>query len=117
MPRTKISKADKNLGRRIRNARISKGMTLPQLASKLDITHQQLQKYEQGTNQLRINMLLRVCKVLKKETEYFLKDLQETPEPPALSERLLLDIIANLRKVKKARQLVVVNYLVKELCN
>ena len=43
---------DIQLGRRLRAQRLAHGLSQEELADKLDITFQQVQKYEKGTNRL-----------------------------------------------------------------
>jgi transcriptional regulator with XRE-family HTH domain len=48
----------KNLGRTMRVARIAAGKSQTETASHLDITFQQIQKYEAGTNRIPIDRLV-----------------------------------------------------------
>lgn len=60
-PKTKRSRSpsdtDRIVGVNIRKLRIERGMTLQFLASAVELSHQQLQKYETGANRLSVGML------------------------------------------------------------
>lgn len=58
------SKIDVEIGRRIRAKRNERGMSQSVLAEGLNITFQQVQKYEKGSNRLSCASLLRACVIL-----------------------------------------------------
>lgn len=51
-------------GKAIRSLRLSKNLTLNELARKIRVSYQQLQKYEKGTNRLSIDKLYEISKYL-----------------------------------------------------
>ena len=55
---------DQMVGEKIRRLRLERNMTLAELGNELGISHQQLQKYETGTNRLSAGMLSNVAEVL-----------------------------------------------------
>lgn len=58
-------------GNAIRQLRLSKNMTLSEVARKVSISYQQLQKYEKGTNRLSIDKLYEIAKFLGIEVYNF----------------------------------------------
>lgn len=68
-PRQSSSRAptpvDQLVGGKIRTLRIAQNRTLAELGSELGISHQQLQKYETGTNRLSAGMLSVVAEALR----------------------------------------------------
>ncbi len=48
---------DEHVGRKIRMLRESKGLTQPDLANRIDVKFQQLQKYENGSNRVAAGRL------------------------------------------------------------
>ncbi len=58
-------------GKAIREIRQSKNMTLNELAHSLNISYQQLQKYEKGTNRLSIDKLYEISNLLGIEINNF----------------------------------------------
>jgi len=70
MPRAKRdakrpSPIDVAVGRNVRIWRMARGMSQAQLASRLDVTFQQLQKYEVGANRIGTGRLVKVAAVLR----------------------------------------------------
>jgi transcriptional regulator with XRE-family HTH domain len=55
---------DAEVGRRIREARLAKGLTQGQLGERMDLTFQQIQKYEKGLNSVATCRLPSLCKAL-----------------------------------------------------
>lgn len=62
---------DARLGSLLRQRRHELGLSQSDLGKKLDLTFQQIQKYENGTNQLSVSRLIQICRVLKTPIEYF----------------------------------------------
>lgn len=55
---------DRQVGKNVRKLRMAHGMTLVDLSGELGISHQQLQKYETGSNRLSAGTLLQVSRIL-----------------------------------------------------
>lgn len=55
---------DKLVGENVRRLRIQRNLTLSQLAAQIEISHQQLQKYETGSNRLSAGTLFAVSAAL-----------------------------------------------------
>jgi len=62
---------DKSLGGRLRDKRISTGLTQEQLADKLQIELKDIQAYEKGLKRITADRLLRLSKVLGVKPVYF----------------------------------------------
>lgn len=56
---------DAEVGRRVRSLRIQRGMSQTALGDSLDLTFQQIQKYENGTNRISAGRLQQVSEILK----------------------------------------------------
>ncbi|QFT29519.1 Helix-turn-helix protein [Labrenzia sp. THAF82] len=69
-PKKTIS-LDKHIGMRIRTARVQAGFTQKTLAAKLEITYQQLQKYEAGVNRIAASRIATVARILDEPISYF----------------------------------------------
>jgi len=63
--------ADRYVGTRIRERRITVGMTQTDLAAQLGLSYQQICKYEKGTNRVSAGRLLQLAQVLGCEVGYF----------------------------------------------
>lgn len=70
---------DLHVGRRVRARRKAVGLTLEALAGDLQITYQQLQKYETGANRISVSMLYDIARALQMPVEQFYGGL-----PPVL---------------------------------
>ncbi|AHX04921.1 helix-turn-helix domain-containing protein [Ehrlichia japonica] len=68
---------DECVGKEIKRQRIMRGMSQNQLANKLGITFQQVQKYEKGTNRIVISRLYQLATVLNVEVRDIMLKLQE----------------------------------------
>jgi transcriptional regulator with XRE-family HTH domain len=63
---------DKEVGRKIRTARLDKGMSQGQLGVDLGITFQQIQKYEKGMNKCPTSRLIKIAEVTGRSRDWFL---------------------------------------------
>lgn len=83
---------DRALGQRVRELRRRQGDSQADLASKLDLTYQQVQKYENGGNRISALMLVKLADVLGTTPTDLLRSVDSAPPAlPAASdvERLL----------------------------
>ncbi len=73
------TKVDQLVGEKIRELRIAQNLTLSELGQELGISHQQLQKYETGTNRLSAGMLSNVARALRVPISELFLDATSTP--------------------------------------
>ncbi len=66
---------DVHVGARIRFRRNLLGLTQEQLAETLDLTYQQVQKYEKGVNRISASRLLEIARILQCPISFFFLDL------------------------------------------
>ena len=68
---------DVHFGEKLRARRmmVVPKVTQAQLADKLGVTFQQVQKYEKGVNRLSAAMMVRIAEVLKVDVRYFFDEL------------------------------------------
>ena len=89
-PRKKYSRGpsyvDVNVGQQIRARRILLGHSQTDLADGLDITFQQLQKYERGSNRVSASRLYYIARLLDMPITYFFEGLDGSGEKPPLSK-------------------------------
>ena len=69
---------DKHVGRRVRLRRTLLGMSQEQLGAELNITFQQVQKYERGANRVSAPRLWDISQILDAPIGYFFGDMSET---------------------------------------
>jgi transcriptional regulator with XRE-family HTH domain len=65
---------DIEVGRRIRARRLARHMSQTDLASRLGLTFQQVQKYEKGTNRVGAGRLHRIAEILDVSVSHFFPD-------------------------------------------
>jgi len=68
---------DKHVGMRLRNRRALMGLSQEKLADVVDVTFQQVQKYERGTNRISASRLYTFSKYLGVSLDYFYEGLDE----------------------------------------
>ena len=66
---------DTILGERIRHRRLELGMTQSDLAQKIEVRFQQVQKYERGANRVGASRLFELAKALGVPVSYFFDDM------------------------------------------
>ncbi len=54
------------IGARIKELRITMGLSRQQVSERIDVTHQQLQKYESGANRISIGRMVAIARALNK---------------------------------------------------
>ena len=90
---------NKHLGNKLKIRRLSLGLTQTKVANAINVTFQQIQKYEKGTNGVSSIRLLQLSNYLKVPINYFFEDFSE--------------YLINLEKSKEGHLNVNYNYLVK----
>ena len=88
-----------HLGKKLRMRRLSLGLTQTKVAEAINVTFQQIQKYEKGTNGVSSIRLLQLSNYLKVPINYFFEDFSE--------------YLINLEKSKEGHMNVNYNFLVK----
>ena len=68
---------NQHLGQKLRLRRTSLGLTQTQVAKAINVTFQQIQKYEKGTNGVSSARLLQLSSFLKVPIKYFFEDYQD----------------------------------------
>lgn len=74
---------DVHVGKRIRHRRWMVGMTQQQLAEKVGIKFQQIQKYETGMNRVSASRLWDIAEALSVPVAFFFEGVDETAQPAA----------------------------------
>ena len=66
-----------HLGKKLRMRRLSLGLTQTKVAQAINVTFQQIQKYEKGTNGVSSNRLMQLAQFLKVPIIYFFEDFKQ----------------------------------------
>src|SRR5271167_161042 len=70
----KPNPVDIHVGSRVRYRRMIVGMSQEKLGEKMNLTFQQIQKYEKGTNRIGASRLFQLSKILDVAVGYFFED-------------------------------------------
>ena len=90
---------NKHLGSRLKLRRLALGLTQTKVAKAINVTFQQIQKYEKGTNGVSSIRLLQLSNYLKIPISYFFEDFSE--------------YLINIEKAKETPTTMNYNFLVK----
>ena len=90
---------NKHLGSKLKIRRLALGLTQTKVAKAINVTFQQIQKYEKGTNGVSSIRLLQLANYLKIPVNYFFEDFSE--------------YLTNLEKSQEGHMNINYNFLVK----
>ena len=82
----KTDPIDVAVGARIRARREALGITQAKLADASEVTFQQIQKYERGTNRVSVSRLVLIAAALKAHPAEFFDNAEASDEGDALSQ-------------------------------
>ena len=68
---------NKHLGNKLKLRRLALGLTQTKVAKAINVTFQQIQKYEKGTNGVSSNRLMQLSQFLKVPIIYFFEDYKD----------------------------------------
>jgi transcriptional regulator with XRE-family HTH domain len=86
--RSKKPPIDRRIGARIRERRLMLKMSQSHLAEQLSLSFQQVQKYEQGTNDVSVGKLAEIAAFLRVSIDYFFEAPAEPDADSALPAAL-----------------------------
>lgn len=92
---------DTHVGKRVRQRRWMVGMTQQQLAEKVGIKFQQIQKYETGMNRVSASRLWDIADVLGVSVSFFFEGLSDQAKTPANGAPV--DILADKEALELVR--------------
>ena len=105
-----------HLGKKLRLRRLSLGLTQTKVAQAINVTFQQIQKYEKGTNGVSSNRLMQLSQYLKVPITYFFEDFKYFKDPmnedlsnDDLNYSFLSRTFATLSKIQKEKILQILN--------
>ena len=105
-----------HLGKKLRLRRLSLGLTQTKVAEAINVTFQQIQKYEKGTNGVSSNRLMQLSQFLKVPIIYFFEDFKEFKDVELnelanddLNYSFLSRTFINLSKIQKEKILQILN--------
>lgn len=89
--------ADLHVGARIRERRVTLGLSQQQLAQLIGVTYQQAHKYERGLNRISAGRLFQIAQVLGVPVAWFFDGLNDadTVQPVSVRQRMSLELARN----------------------
>ena len=106
---------NQHLGKKLRLRRTSLGLTQTQVAQAINVTFQQIQKYEKGTNGVSSARLLQLANFLKVQIKFFFEDYQDfsettqNDEKQSLNYSFLAKLFAELNFDEKSKLIQLLN--------
>ena len=76
-----VTQEDKIIGNNLKKIRLAMNMSQTGLGELSDVTFQQIQKYEKGTNRIAASKLVKISNALGVDVKIFLGDLIENDDP------------------------------------
>lgn len=116
-----IEQIDRYIGARIQELRLAHGMSRQDLGEKINVTHQQLQKYEIGTNRVSAGRLALIAKYLGTSVSAFYEGLDSSLNAVATivesnpNQRMCIEVSRNFMKIKNQEHKDAINSLVRIL--
>ena len=89
--------ADHHVGARIRERRVTLGLSQQQLAQLIGVTYQQAHKYERGLNRISAGRLFQIAQVLGVPVAWFFDGLADAGavHPVSVRQRMSLELARN----------------------
>jgi transcriptional regulator with XRE-family HTH domain len=102
---------NQHLGKQLRARRSSLGLTQTQVARAINVTFQQIQKYEKGTNGVSSSRLLQLANFLKVPVKYFFEEFKDFQnlDSHVKNDNSLENFVSNLSEVEKEKLLNILN--------
>jgi transcriptional regulator with XRE-family HTH domain len=105
MPRRSRDPRDLEVAKRVRALRLQRGISQTELGGILDVTFQQVQKYETGTNRISAGRLQQIAEVLDVPVTYFYAGSDGTngsePKSPAINGEF--DLLQSAHAIRLVR--------------
>ena len=99
-----------HLGKKLRMRRLSLGLTQTKVADAINVTFQQIQKYEKGTNGVNSSRLLQLSQFLRVSVTYFYEEYKDYKTLPITNDTtedlnfsFLTKTFSNLSKNEKEK--------------
>jgi transcriptional regulator with XRE-family HTH domain len=101
-----------HLGKKLRMRRLSLGLTQTKVANAINVTFQQIQKYEKGTNGVSSSRLMQLSNFLKVPVTYFYEDYDVSKATADLTEDLNYSfLIKTFGRLSESQKLKIIQIL------
>jgi|13_taG_2_1085334.scaffolds.fasta_scaffold04032_11 transcriptional regulator with XRE-family HTH domain len=107
-------KIDLIVGQKINEKRLAMGLSRQQLADKIGVTHQQVQKYEKGTDRVSFGRMVLIARALNEPLKYF-TEVDNENKLATNHQRMQIEVSRNFAKIENPANQNAVNILIKTL--
>lgn len=108
---------DVHVGQKLKQLRILRGMTQTDVADGLNISFQQVQKYELGRNRISASKLFELSHILKVPPSYFFDGLESGATSPQVLDEEATKIASMLTRIKDDRLRGQIRSFITEIAN
>lgn len=111
--KTKANDIDKEIGAKLSVMRRLNGMSQSELGEKLDLTFQQIQKYESGKNRISSSTLIRICNIFQVTPNSFASGLDDNIDESfnILANDEILNLVRECQTLPKNQLQAVIKFL------
>ena len=116
-----IEQIDRYIGAKIQELRLAHGMSRQELGDRIEVTHQQLQKYEMGINRVSAGRLALIAKYLNTTVGTFYDGLDASLNAVIenvdlnQNQRMCIEVSRNFMRIKNPEHKDAINSLVRIL--
>jgi transcriptional regulator with XRE-family HTH domain len=116
-----IEQIDRYIGAKIQELRLARGMSRQDLGDRIEVTHQQLQKYEMGVNRVSAGRLALIAKHLDTSVATFYEGLDSKLVVKASdinvsqNQRMCIEVSRNFMRIKNQEHKDAINSLIRIL--
>ena len=103
MPRRSRDPRDMDIAKRVRALRLQRGMSQTELGGVLDVTFQQVQKYETGSNRISAGRLQQIAEGLDVPVAYFYAGLDDGADQRTMPAEPEVDLLQSAHAVRLVR--------------
>lgn len=97
---------DKHIGKKIREQRENLGYTQSRLAEDIQVSYQQIHKYEHGSNRISAGRLWLIAEALKMPVQYFYEGIEPGSQGLVIADkesRICLELARQFRQIPNER--------------
>lgn len=96
-----IREVNQAVGEKVKERRLSLGLSRAEIADLVGVSQQQFEKYEKGLNRISAGMLAAIASSLQVEPAYFFQEvILNTPKATSSHQRLALELSRNFLNIE-----------------
>lgn len=95
-----LEDVEKNVGTQLKMLRMSRKISQKELARRMDITYQQVQKYEAGLNRISVSRIWQICKIFDITPNFLFENVLDLERLGGEASELIPNKLASSHDVK-----------------